>query len=140
MALGRTIPALPVSDIGRAVQYYTEQLGFVLPHRDDGFAIVRRDDAELHLWLAGDAGWSERADLIKRPVRSGAESFLAGTASCRVQVSADGLDQLFAEYAEQGRLHQVSQAGIVATDYGTREFSMLDADGNLLTFFCPFDP
>jgi hypothetical protein len=32
-------------------------------------------------------------------------------------------------------LHPTVRDGIAATDWGTREFSTLDQDGNLLTFF-----
>ena len=136
MALAQTIPALPVRDIGRATSCYTDQLGFALPHRDDAFAIVRRDAAEIHLWLADDADWSTRGDLTERPVRSGAESFLAGTASCRIEVTdVPALDALFAELAERDVLHSVSLGGVQTTDYGMREFHVLDTDGNLLTFF-----
>jgi len=136
MALARTIPALPVRDMEQAVRCYTGQLGFELPHRDDAFAIVRRDDAELHLWLADDARWSARGDLAERPVRSGAESFLSGTASCRIEVTGESsVDTLFAELAEKQLIHHVSRDGVQTTDYGTQEFHVLDADGNLLTFF-----
>jgi hypothetical protein len=69
----------------------------------------------------------------RHPICSGAESFLAGTASCRIQVS--DVDALFAELQSAGVLHDVSRAGVTATDFGTREFSTLDSDGNLLTFF-----
>jgi hypothetical protein len=66
-------------------------------------------------------------------LRSGAESFLAGTASCRIEVA--DVDALFAELAAAGVLHPVSKAGVGATDFGTREFATLDLDGNLLSFF-----
>jgi hypothetical protein len=65
--------------------------------------------------------------------RSGAESFLAGTASCRIET--DGVDELYAELRSAGVLHPVSRDGVDATEIGTREFSALDVDGNLLTFF-----
>jgi len=45
------------------------------------------------------------------------------------------VDELFAEYQPKGVLHPVSAAGVVDTDFGTREFATLDLDGNLLTFF-----
>jgi hypothetical protein len=40
-----------------------------------------------------------------------------------------------AELQSAGVLHDVSRAGVTATDFGTREFATLDSDGNLLTFF-----
>ena len=131
--LHRTIPALPVRNVGAAVAYYRDRFGFGAPHETDTFAVLVRDDAVLHLWGATDDDWRSRADLVRHPICSGAESFLAGTASCRIEVS--DVDALFAELGAAGVLHDVSRAGVTATDFGTREFATLDCDGNLLTFF-----
>jgi catechol 2,3-dioxygenase-like lactoylglutathione lyase family enzyme len=131
--LHRTIPALPVRDVGAAVAYYRDRFGFEARHETGDFAVLARDDAVLHLWGATDDDWRSREDLDRRPISSGAESFLAGTASCRIEVS--DVDALFAELQSTGVLHDVSRAGVTATDFGTREFATLDSDGNLLTFF-----
>ena len=131
--LHRTIPALPVRDVGVAVEYYSERFRFDARHETGGFAVLVRDDAVLHLWGATDDGWRSREDFARHPIRSGAESFLAGTASCRIEVA--DVDALFAELRSAGVLHAVSRGGVTATDFGTREFATLDADGNLLTFF-----
>jgi len=37
--------------------------------------------------------------------------------------------------ASAGVLHDTSDRGVVETDYGTREFHVLDLDGNLLTCY-----
>jgi catechol 2,3-dioxygenase-like lactoylglutathione lyase family enzyme len=132
VTLSQTIPALPVRDAARAVEFYRDRLGFDVVHHDGGFAVVRRDGAELHLWQASDDSWRERADGDS-PVRSGAESFIAGTASCRI--AADDVDGLYEELAPSGVLHPVSAEGVTDTDFGTREFATLDLDGNLITFF-----
>jgi catechol 2,3-dioxygenase-like lactoylglutathione lyase family enzyme len=131
--LHRTIPALPVRDVRAAVAYYRDRFGFESPHETDDFAVVGRDDAVLHLWGATDDDWRARGDLSRGPVSSGAESFLAGTASCRIEVA--DVDALFAELHAAGVLHDVSRDGVTTTDFGTREFAALDGDGNLLTFF-----
>jgi catechol 2,3-dioxygenase-like lactoylglutathione lyase family enzyme len=131
--LTRTIPALPVRDVPAAVAFYRERLGFDARHVDDGFAVVGRDEAVLHLWGAGDEAWRDRSDLAGRPIRSGAESFLAGTASCRIE--AGDVDTLFAELEPRGVLHPIVRDGVSLTDFGTREFPTLDLDGNLVTFF-----
>ena len=96
-------------------------------------AQVRRDDPVLHLWESSDEAWRERFDFREHPVSSGAETFIAGTASCRIM--AEGIDELYAELRSQGVLHTVSKDGLNETDFGTREFATLDLDGNLLTFF-----
>jgi catechol 2,3-dioxygenase-like lactoylglutathione lyase family enzyme len=131
--LHRTIPALPVRDVRAAVAFYGDRFGFDAPHVTDDFAVLVRDDAVLHLWGAADEGWRGRDQPDRRPVRSGAESFLAGTASCRIEVA--DVDALYAELRAAGVLHRVSLPGITETDFGTREFATLDGDGNLLGFF-----
>ena len=92
-----------------------------------------RDEAVLHLWESGDETWRDREDLRERPVDTGAESFIAGTASCRIM--AAGVDELYDELRAKDVLHPVSRDGVEATDFGTREFATLDLDGNLVTFF-----
>jgi catechol 2,3-dioxygenase-like lactoylglutathione lyase family enzyme len=132
MALLQAIPALPVQDAAAAVAFYRDKLGFEVLHHDGGFAVLARDDAVVHLWEAGDDSWRER-DSIEKPVRSGAESFIAGTASCRIRV--EGVDALYEELRAADVLHPVSRDGVSDEDYGAREFATLDADGNLVTFF-----
>ena len=133
MTLGRTIPALPCRDVAAAVSFYTGRLGFEVLHHDGGFAVLRRDDAVLHLWESGDESWRTRGDVLERPVSTGAESFLAGTASCRIEV--EGIDELYEELRAADVLHPVSRDGVDDTDFGTREFATLDLDGNLVTFY-----
>ncbi len=138
MTLGQTIPALPVTAVAEAVPFYESRLGFTSRFRDEGFAIVVRDAAELHLWQSDDESWRGRAAavLLDRPVRSGAESFIAGTASCRIALdSAAAVDALYDELAAAGVLHPRDHGRAVDTDFGTHEFAALDDDGNLLTFF-----
>lgn len=131
--LSRAVPALPVRSVLTAVRGYTERFGFAVRHQEDGFAVVVRDAVEVHLWEAGDDGWRVRPDLAGGPVCTGAETFLAGTASCRIAV--DDVDGLYAELAAAQVLHPTSGDGPVDTDWGSREFHTIDADGNLLTFF-----
>jgi catechol 2,3-dioxygenase-like lactoylglutathione lyase family enzyme len=130
--LGQTIPALPVRDAAASVDFYRDRLGFDVLHQDGGFAVLKRDDAVVHLWEASDESWRNGVDL-ERPIDSGAESFIAGTASCRIYV--DGVDDLYTELEPRDVLHRVSQAGVTDTDFGTREFATLDRDGNLISFF-----
>lgn len=92
--LSTTVPALRPQTIEAALAFYASRLGFVSLYHDDGFAKLLRDDAEVHLWAADDRRWQRRPDMAKDLVRSGAESFIAGTASCRIQVDqVDGLYQ-----------------------------------------------
>lgn len=132
VTLSQTIPALPVRDAQAAVDFYRERLGFDVLHHDGGFAVLARDEAVLHLWEASDESWRGR-DQGDRPVRSGAESFIAGTASCRILVA--GVDDLYEELRARDVLHPVSKEGVADTDFGTREFATLDLDCNLVSFF-----
>ena len=131
--LHRTIPALPVRDMRAAVEYYRERFGFQARHETAGFSVLVRDDAILHLWAASDDSWRARDDLSQQPIRSGAESFLAGTGSCRIEVV--DVDALFAELSGAQVLHSVSAGGVTVTDFGTREFATVDLDNNALAFF-----
>ena len=131
--LSRTIPALPVRDVAAAVAHYRDRFGFDTVHEDDGFAVIVRDEAQIHLWGASDESWRSRADVVDRPVCSGAESFIAGTASCRIEVV--DVEALFEELEAAGVLHPTFRDGVASTDFGTREFPTVDLDGNLITFF-----
>ena len=131
--LTQTIPAMPVRDAAAAVAFYRERLGFEVLHHDGGFAVLCRDEAVLHLWESSDETWRDRADFADKPVCTGAESFIAGTASCRIMT--EGVDELYEELRSADVLHPVSRKGVDDTDFGTREFATLDLDGNLVTFF-----
>ena len=133
MRLVRSISALPVHDIQRAVEFYSQRLGFSCDVQKDDFARVVRDDVAVDLWLACDRSWRARPDaLAKAPVKSGAESFLAGTASCRIEVQ--GIDALYAEYKLQGVLYGPDTL-VEETPWGTREFPALDLERNLLSLY-----
>jgi len=133
MKMKKTIPALPVQDIKQSIEFYTTRFGFTLRHYEVGFAIVIRDDVEIHLWQSGDDTWKNKgASLAVNPICSSAESFLAGTASCRIEVQ--GINELFEEYKKQGVLYDPNTT-IQAQPWGDREFPALDIYRNLLTFY-----
>lgn len=128
MRMLQAVPALPVQDMPRSVTFYRDTLGWTVVHEETGFAIVQRDDVALHLWAATDETWRTRASAS--PVVSGAESFIAGTASCRVHV--EGIDALYRSLDPLGIVHPNGR--LRATPWGTREFGILDPDRNLITF------
>ncbi len=132
MKMIKSIPALPVHNITKAVDFYKTKFGFSAPHYKEGFAKLIRDEVEIHLWASFDETWKSRKIFSVEPIGSGAESFLAGTASCRIEVN--GIDALFEEYRKQGVLYNPGTV-IEMQPWGTREFPTLDLHCNLLTFF-----
>lgn len=133
MKLVKTIPALPVVNIQTSCQYYTSKLGFTIRHQEDSFAIAVRDGVEIHLWQACDKSWKWRSlSLVFKPIWTGAETFIAGTASCRIEVQ--GVNELYEEYKRQGVLHS-PETCIQEQHWGHREFHAVDNHRNLLTFY-----
>ena len=133
MRMVKAIPALPVRNIEQAVEFYRDRLHFVIGHRDDSFAIVTRSDVEIHLWAAFDETWrNRRSNPSTHPVVSGAESFIAGTASCRVEVI--GIEDLYEEYRTSQVLYDPKTV-VERQPWGTREFPVLDQERNLITFY-----
>lgn len=128
MKMLHAIPALLVKNISQSVTFYQNMLGLTPIHQDTGFAILERDAIEIHLWEANDESWHTRSSAS--PVVSGAESFIAGTASCRIAV--EGLDDLHRELEPLGILHPNTR--LHDQPWGTREFGVLDPDNNLITF------
>jgi hypothetical protein len=99
-------------DVPATVTFYTTKLGFTCPYQDEGFAILQRDRIQLHF-----TGCNEQ--------------HLVDWSSCRVEV--DGVDALYEECSSQGIVHPNSK--LEDTDYGTREFGIIDVHGVLITFF-----
>jgi len=115
------------------MEFYTTRLGFTARHHDEDFCIMVRDEVEIHLWKSGDETWRTKgAGLAKEPICSGAESFLAGTASCRIEVQ--GIDELFEEYKRQEVIYDQNTV-VEDQPWGKREFPALDHHRNLLTFY-----
>jgi catechol 2,3-dioxygenase-like lactoylglutathione lyase family enzyme len=129
MKLLQAIPALPVHNQERSTTFYRDQLGFTVAYQQQGFVKLQRDVVEIHLWVANDEAWRTRTGEC--PVVSGAESFIAGTHSCRIGI--EGVDELYSIVEPQGIVHPNGR--IENMPWGTREFGVLDPDGNLITFF-----
>ena len=130
VTLASATPALPATDVARSRDFFVDIFGFDVVADDGGFALLRKDAATVSLWGATDASWATRTDWA-RPVESGAETFIAGTASCAFETT--GVDELYERCSELGVVHP--NAHIEDTDWGTREFAVLDPDGNLMRFW-----
>lgn len=131
MNMLRAVPALPVSRIQESIQFYCEKLGLDLGYHEGGFAVLRYNGMRLlHLWEAGDESWRSR-DRSDEPIVSGAESFIAGTASCRIEV--EGIDELYERLQPLGIVHP--NAPLSDRWWGERDFGILDPNRNLIEFF-----
>ncbi len=105
-------PVLPSLDIARTVAFYRDTLGFDEVHAAPSeYAIVERGPVELHFWYTPDPA-------------------LPKASGCRLQVS--GIDALHAHCQAPGIVHP--NGALAGKPWGTREFAILDPDGNLLTF------
>src|SRR5215212_4099221 len=101
MQMLSAIPALPVRNVTTSIPFYRDVLGLSMRHHDAGFAIFHLDAVELHLWQADDESWRTRSG--SEPVCSGAESFISGTASCRIAVT--GVDELYTGLQQHSVIH-----------------------------------
>ncbi|MBR0652544.1 VOC family protein [Roseomonas terrae] len=107
----RCIPILASLDIAETLTFYRDQLGFAGEAWGD-YALVRRDEMELHFWLAKDRIHPEHTACY---IRGG-------------QVPA-----LFEEFSAR------NVPGLTAFEvkpWNMLEFAILDPHGNLLRFGC----
>lgn len=105
-------PVLASLDIGRTVAFYVERLGAVAVHAEQGvYGIVALGDIHLHFWACDDRR-------------------IAEATGCRVAV--EGIDTLYLRCQAAGIVHP--NAPLHDTAWGSREFAVLDGDGNLITF------
>ena len=115
------IAVLTVSDLKRSLDFYRDQLGFDTdfqmdgyPGNPSGYAGVSRGAMALHL----DGGTHEFAH---RP------------GHCRFHIR--GVDELYAELEPRGVVK--SDERLATMPHGLRQFSVLDLDGNRITFAEP---
>jgi uncharacterized glyoxalase superfamily protein PhnB len=110
-------PVLPARRVEEAMRYYVERLGFALAFGgvDAGYVGLRRDGIEVHLQMQFE------------------KDFQAGTAgqAC-LRIEVDDPDALFEELKGRGVFD--ARTRLRDTEWGTREFSIHDPDGNTLTF------
>ena len=108
-------PILGARQIERAIEFYTERLGFNLAFKDSAdapnYVGLRRDAIELHMQF----------------------QFEHEMGTIRLRFLVEDPDALFNEYRERGV--ECSASGIRDTPWGTREFALYDMDRNALTFY-----
>lgn len=108
-------PVLASLDIERSVTFFCTHLGFQKQYAQQGvYGVVTQGAVSINFWAC-------------------TEKHIAENTSCRVQV--EGIDSLFASCLSAGIVHP--NAHLDAKPWGTREFGILDPDGNLVTFVQP---
>ncbi len=105
-------PIFVVSDVARAVAHY-EQLGFSTSHHDEEYAFAHRNELTIHLAVSG-----------VDPERVGRGS---------IYMHVDDADALAKEWRSAG----VDFVEPQDFEYGKREGSHEDPDGNLIRFGSP---
>ena len=118
--LKRVSPTLCVADMRRTLSFFEGSLGFRCTfklhddlHPEIPYAIVERDQVEVHLKLRDEA---------------------AGLSSCYITV--DDADSIWMEVQNAGV--RVTRP-IENSSYGMRDFNVADPDGNILGFGQPID-
>lgn len=120
-------PVLMSRDVSASIRFYRE-LGFALAFQDrpvdPRYAGVARDGVELHLQWQDAAQW---AHPIDRPT---------------YRFLVEDVDALYASFRRAGLLSEPPPGGSPwsapgETPWGTREFHVLDPDGNGLQFYRP---
>jgi predicted enzyme related to lactoylglutathione lyase len=104
-------PWFAVADVERAVAHY-QRLGFTTSYHDETYAFAHRDDLTLHLAHIDNPSQASTSVLY---------------------LHVDDADELAAEWRTAG----VLVVGPVDCDYGKREGSHSDPDGNLIRFGSP---
>ena len=105
-------PVLASLDIERSVEFFCTQLGFTALHVEQGaYGVIMRGGVGLHFWACN-------------------ERHIAENTSCRLRV--EGIELLYAHCLPLGIVHP--HAPLADKPWGSREFGILDPDGNLVTF------
>lgn len=107
------IPVLASLDIERSAEFFAAKLGFHKVYIAQGrYGIVSNGPVQIHFWSCTDR-------------------HIAEATGCRVQVHE--IEGLYAQCAGQAIVHP--NAPLESKPWGTKEFAILDPDGNLVTFY-----
>lgn len=115
IALVSAVPVVPARDIAATTAWYRDRLGFSVLHAEREYGIVRRDRTWIHFWGPSGIDLEESDTMIRIGVR--------------------GIDALHERCQREGIVHP--NAPLEEKPWGSREFSVVDRDGNLVTFFQP---
>ncbi len=104
-----TVPVLASLNLNESISFYTKQLGFIQELVTDNYAIVSRNQTELHFWLCS-------------------ERHIAENTSCYIRTS--NIDDLHKELVDKG----LNLKPPIVQPWGMKELYVIDPHGNLLKF------
>lgn len=111
--LRSAVPIIPAREIEAAAAWYRDRLGFEGVHTEREYGIIARDDVQIHFW--GPSGIAPKESMTMN------------------RIEADDIGELHDHCRSVGIVHP--NAPLEDKPWGTREFAVIDGDGNLLTFF-----
>lgn len=120
--LVKVAPEFFVRDVGAAVRFYVDKLGFVVLRQEPVFAVVALGDA--HVLLAHESIAPDRAELASTTRGAG----------INVRIMVDNVDAVY-ERAKANGVRIVHD--IADRYYGLRDFILADEDGFMLRFAQP---
>lgn len=107
-------PIVPVNNLARSRAFYV-RLGFEVTFENEGYAILRRDEAAIHL------SWSEGWPIEPR------------TNNTQFRVQITHVADYYAHCRQLGVVHP--NGPLEAKPWGAREFAVLDPDHACITFY-----
>lgn len=107
-------PVLPSQNIERDVTWYNNYVGFTLLHKDDMYAVMRRDKFCLHLQ------W--HTDTVEDPLLGGSV----------VKLFVKNIRPIFEELTERGTVSKNKLQ--LNTPWNTNEFGFYDLNKNAIFF------
>jgi catechol 2,3-dioxygenase-like lactoylglutathione lyase family enzyme len=111
-------PFMIVEDVNRAVNFFTDTLGFEARFRSGDYAYVHRETAGFRIWQ-----------------QTGKDAAPPGTRRFAYYIDVRDVDLLYAELKPKlDTLPKGDVYGPVNQTYGQRELLVLAPDGNLLAF------
>lgn len=128
--LERITPLLPVREIRKSIDFYTEKLGFELTWEDTGgFAILSRNGCDLFL---GEN--QTKADLRNATARATTDGF--ASYDFFIHCAVGTIDGLWQEFMKTDTT-VLEKEGPINREYGIRDFTVIDPDGYAIVFGSP---
>jgi catechol 2,3-dioxygenase-like lactoylglutathione lyase family enzyme len=109
------VPIIPGRDIAASTGWYRDELGFEVFHVEPEYGIVGRGESWIHFW--------------------GPSGIAPEDSNTMIRVGVRGIDELYGHCQRRGIVHPNDP--LQEKPWGFREFSVIDVDGNLVTFFEP---